>query len=201
MRDEEYVLKAKNGDDSACEYILNKYKPMVRSISRAYFLLGGDREDVVQEGMIGLYRAICNYDLADGKNAGEENAGFATYANICIRRQIYSAIKAAARQKHMPLNDYVSLNSEENTSSIEAAGRQEPLAGSMNPEDIVINREARDILRGKINGKLSRFEKEVLEQYLKGCKYEEIGAMFGKESKSIDNALQRIKKKLKEAGS
>jgi len=200
MCDEEYVLKAKKGDDTACEYILIKYKPMVRSISRAYFLLGGDREDIVQEGMIGLYRAICSYEPQEGESCGQDNAGFATYANICIRRQIYSAIKAAARQKHMPLNDYISLNSEENTSSIEAAGRQEPLCGWMNPEEIVINREARDILREKIQGKLSKFEKEVLEYYLKGCRYEEIGALLGKESKSVDNALQRIRKKLKEAG-
>ena len=200
MRDEEYVLEAKNGNDIACEYILNKYKPMVRSISRAYFLLGGDREDIVQEGMIGLYRAICSYELPDGEVSGQENAGFATYANICIRRQIYSAIKAASRQKHMPLNDYVSLNSEENTSTIEAAGGPELLAGLMNPEEIIINREATEILRRKIEGKLSKFEKEVLKQYLNGCKYEEIGAMLGKESKSIDNALQRIRKKLKEVG-
>lgn len=198
MCDEEYVLKAKNGDENACEYILNKYKPMVRSVSRAYFLLGGDREDVVQEGMIGLYRAVCSYEPAENSaESPEGSAGFATYANICVRRQIFSAIKAAARQKHMPLNDYVSLNSEENSSSIEGC-RQDSLYRQMNPEEIVINREARDILRGKINGQLSKFEKDVLEQYLRGCKYEEIGAVLGKESKSIDNALQRIKKKLKE---
>lgn len=191
MCDEEYVLRAKNGDDGACEYILNKYKPMVRSVSRAYFLLGGDREDIVQEGMIGLYRAVCSYSPAVSE---DEMAGFATYANICVRRQILSAIKAAARQKHMPLNDYVSLNSEENTSSLEAAGL-------LNPEEIVIHREALDILHDKIEGRLSKFEKQVLEQYLKGCKYEEIGAVLGKESKSIDNALQRIKKKLKEVKS
>ena len=191
MCDEEYVLRAKNGDDGACEYILNKYKPMVRSVSRAYFLLGGDREDIVQEGMIGLYRAVCSYLPAASE---DEAAEFATYANICVRRQILTAIKAAARQKHMPLNDYVSLNSEENTSSLEAEGL-------MNPEEIVIHREALDILHGKIEGRLSRFEKQVLEQYLKGCKYEEIGAVLGKESKSIDNALQRIKKKLKEVSS
>lgn len=193
MCDEEYVLKAKNGDDTACEYILNKYKPMVRSISRAYFLLGGDREDIVQEGMIGLYHAVCSYTPPDETGPTQENAGFATYANICIRRQIYSAIKAAARQKHMPLNNYVSLNSEEDASALD-------IAGLLNPEEIVISREARDILRGKINGKLSAFEKEVLEQYLKGCRYEEIGALLGKESKAVDNALQRIRKKLKEAG-
>ena len=200
MRDEEYVLRARNGDDAACEYILNKYKPMVRSISRAYFLLGGDREDVVQEGMIGLYRAVCTYHSPSETDSAQEGAGFETYANICVRRQIYSAIKAAARQKHMPLNDYISLNSGADASSIEAAGSQEPLTGQMNPEEIIINREARDILREKINGKLSKFEKNVLEQYLKGGTYEEIGMLLGKESKSIDNALQRIKKKLKEVG-
>ena len=106
MRDEEYVLKARNGDEGACESLLNKYKPMVRSISRAYFLLGGDQEDVVQEGMIGLYRAVCTYHPETAADSRQESASFETYANICVRRQIYSAIKAAARQKHMPLNDY-----------------------------------------------------------------------------------------------
>ena len=111
MRDEEYVLKARNGDEGACESLLNKYKTMVRSISRAYFLLGGDQEDVVQEGMIGLYRAVCTYHPETAADSRQESASFETYANICVRRQIYSAIKAAARQKHMPLNDYISLNS------------------------------------------------------------------------------------------
>lgn len=193
MNDEEYVLKAKNGDENACAYILNKYKPMVRSISRTYFLLGGDREDIVQEGMIGLYKAVCNYEPA-----GDGTAGFSTYANICVKRQIYSAIKAAARQKHMPLNDYISLNNEANASSIEAAGQREWMAALMNPEDIVISQEAYQMLLCKIGGRLSKFEREVLEQYLNGRKYEEIGTILGKESKSVDNALYRIKKKLKE---
>lgn len=183
--DVEYVFKAQSGDDSACEYILEKYKPVVRCVSRTYFLLGGDSEDIVQEGMIGLYRAICSF-------SAEETASFATYANICIRRQICTAIKAAARQKHMPLNDYISLDNEESEYSIAAE--------FMNPENIIINQERHDNLYKAIEGKLSKFEKAVVKEYLHGKTYEEIGAMFGKERKSIDNALQRIRKKLKEAG-
>lgn len=193
MSDEEYVLKAQSGDDSACEYILNKYKPMVRSVSRTYFLLGGDRDDIVQEGMIGLYKAVCAYDPHD-------EAGFQTYAGICVRRQIYSAIKAASRHKHMPLNDYISLNSSDESSvDGSAEGRDFFAAQLMNPEDIVINREQIDILHGEIDGKLSKFEKAVLAQYMSGRTYDEIAAKLGKNTKAIDNALQRIKRKLKEA--
>ena len=148
--DEQYVLQAKKGDDNACEYILEKYKSMVRSVSRAYFLLGGDREDIVQEGMIGLYRAVCSF-------SAEESANFSTYANICIRRQICSAIRVAARQKHMPLNDYISLDSSENEESIEAEGLQHLISELMNPEDIVINRERHENVYKAIEGKLSKF--------------------------------------------
>lgn len=193
MSDEEYVLKAQSGDDSACEYILNKYKPMVRSVSRTYFLLGGDRDDIVQEGMIGLYKAVCAYDPHD-------DAGFQTYAGICVRRQIYSAIKAAARNKHMPLNDYISLNSSDESSvDGNAESREHFDVRLMNPEDIVIYREQIDILQGEIDGRLSKFEKAVLRQYMSGRTYDEIAVKLGKNTKAIDNALQRIKRKLKEA--
>ncbi|MBO5147887.1 MAG: sigma-70 family RNA polymerase sigma factor [Clostridia bacterium] len=180
--DEEIVLQAQKNDESACEYILNKYKPMVRSVSRTYFLLGGDSDDIVQEGMIGLYRAVCSFST-------EEGASFSTYANVCVRRQICTAIKAAARKKHSPLNDYISLDYHDNGE----------LSVMFDPETIIENRERREHIYKEIEEKLSRFEKNVLSEYLKGGTYEEIGAIFGKESKSIDNAIQRIRRKLKGA--
>lgn len=177
--DEEHVLQAQKGNDVACEYILNKYKSIVRSASRTYFLLGGDSDDIVQEGMIGLYKAICNYSAGEGVD-------FSAYAIICIKRQIYTAIKTAARKKHQPLNDYVSLDNREELSDD-------------NPVSIIENREWRENLYKEIEEKLSKFEKIVLSEYLKGGTYEEIGVTLGKESKSIDNAIQRIRRKLKGA--
>lgn len=179
--DEDHVSQAQKGDEAACEYILNKYKPMVRSVSRTYFLLGGDSDDIVQEGMIGLYRAVCSYRQT-------ENAAFSTYANICVRRQICSAIKAAARKKHQPLNDYISLDYHENGTPV-----------LPDPESIIESRERSENLYRAIEEKLSKFEREVLREYLKGGTYEEIGVIFNKEVKSIDNAIQRIRKKLKGA--
>ena len=128
--DEEYVLQAQKGNDVACEYILNKYKSIVRSASRTYFLLGGDSDDIVQEGMIGLYKAICNYSAGEGVD-------FSAYAIICIKRQIYTAIKTAARKKHQPLNDYVSLDNREELSDD-------------NPVSIIENREWRENLYKEI---------------------------------------------------
>ena len=179
--DEDYVSQAQKGDESACEYILNKYKPMVRSVSRTYFLLGGDSDDIVQEGMIGLYRAVCSFSANEG-------ASFTTYAGVCVRRQICTAIKTAARKKHQPLNDYVSLDSHKNGTELFS-----------DPESIIENNEWRENLYKEIEEKLSKFEKNVLKEYLRGGTYEEIGAIFGKETKSIDNAIQRIRKKLKGA--
>lgn len=178
--DEEYVSQAQKGNENACEHILNKYKPMVRSASRAYFLLGGDSDDIVQEGMIGLYRAVCSYSAKEGTS-------FSVYASICIKRQIYTAIKNAARKKHQPLNDYVSIDN-----------REELLDD--NPISIIENREWRENLYKEIEERLSKFEKCVLDEYLKGGTYEEIGLLLGKEEKSIDNAIQRIRRKLKGAG-
>ena len=182
MPDEDVVVLAQEADGAALEFLLNKYKNFVRTKARSYFLIGADHEDIVQEGMIGLYRAVCSFST-------EEGASFSTYANVCVRRQICTAIKAAARKKHSPLNDYISLDYHDNGE----------LSVMFDPETIIENRERREHIYKEIEEKLSRFEKNVLSEYLKGGTYEEIGAIFGKESKSIDNAIQRIRRKLKGA--
>ncbi len=189
LKIDELVIQAQKNDDEACELILEKFKPMVLAISRAYFLLGGDKEDLVQEGMIGLYKAIITY-------SSKKEATFSTYANICIRRQLCTAINNASRKKHMPLNDYVSLSGflEENSNDFSGFITLD----SMDPEEILINKERIDTLYGSINSKLSKLEKEVLFEFLKGSPYEKIAAKIGKETKAVDNALQRIRKKLKE---
>ncbi len=187
--DEDFVIKAQSNDNEACEQILEKYKPMVLCISRAYFLLGGDKDDLVQEGMIGLYKAIISYST-------EKAATFSTYANVCIRRQLCTAIKNASRKKHMPLNDYVSLSSFSGDENDDFSGFI--TMNLMNPEEIVISKERIEALYGSIDQKLSKLEKDVLFEFLKGRPYDKIAAKIGKESKAVDNALQRIRKKLKE---
>lgn len=187
--DESLVIKAQGNDNEACEEILEKYKPMVLGISRAYFLFGGDKEDLMQEGMIGLYKAVISY-------SPEKDATFSTYANICIRRHLYTAIKNASRKKHMPLNDYVSFSTFLDGTSDDLSGLVK--FDAMNPEDIIINQERIEALYGSIDKKLSKLEKAVLSEYLKGSPYDRIASKIGKESKAVDNALQRIRKKLKE---
>ena len=180
--DEELIDRLREGESSIIDYIMDKYKNLVRSKARSMYILGADTEDLIQEGMIGLYRAVCSFST-------EEGASFSTYANVCVRRQICTAIKAAARKKHSPLNDYISLDYHDNGE----------LSVMFDPETIIENRERREHIYKEIEEKLSRFEKNVLSEYLKGGTYEEIGAIFGKESKSIDNAIQRIRRKLKGA--
>lgn len=189
--DEEIIIKrAQSGDGEAVEYILEKYRNFVRAKSRTYFLIGADREDIIQEGMIGLYKAIRDYDASSGTN-------FKTFADICIIRQIITAIKTATRQKHMPLNSYVSLNKpiydNENENAL-----LDSLSGKdrLDPEEIMINRERYNIIEQKIADALSKYESEVLKLYLEGKSYVDIACSLKKSEKSIDNALQRIKKKI-----
>lgn len=189
--DEETIIKrAQCGDGEAVEYILEKYRNFVRAKSRTYFLIGADREDIIQEGMIGLYKAIRDYDASSGTN-------FKTFADICIIRQIITAIKTATRQKHMPLNSYISLNkplydSENENALLDSLGEKNRL----DPEEIMINRERYDIIEQKITDALSKYESEVLKLYLEGESYIDIACTLKKSEKSIDNALQRIKKKI-----
>lgn len=190
LSDEELVELSVTGDKSATEYILDKYKNFVKAVVRMYFLVGADRDDVVQEGMIGLFKAIRDFD-------NTKQTSFKSFAEICVRRQVLTAIKNATRQKHMPLNSYISLskpayddNSEDTL--IDTLTVNE----STNPEELFIGKENIEILGVKIEENLSKLEKEVLKMYLNGVSYQEIASIMGRPPKSIDNALQRVKKKL-----
>lgn len=188
--DEEIVELCHQGDETAEEYLLDKYKNFVRSKARSYFLIGADHEDIVQEGMIGLYKAIRDY-------RPEKLSSFRAFAELCITRQIITAIKTATRQKHIPLNSYISLNkplydeeSDRTLLDVLVEGRVS------NPEEIIINREDLINIHEKINDVLSGLEQDVLNAYLDGKSYQEIAAALGRHVKSIDNALQRVKRKL-----
>ena len=190
MADEDIVALCRTGDAVAVEYLLNKYKNFVRSKARSYFLIGADHEDIVQEGMIGLYKAIRDF-------RPEKLSSFRAFAELCITRQIITAIKTATRQKHIPLNSYVSLNkplydeeSDRTLLDVCAEGH------SANPEELLISQEYLRGIHQKIDEVLSSLEQEVLAAYLDGKSYQEIADMLGRHVKSIDNALQRVKRKL-----
>ena len=183
-------LSKNNGDSLALEYLIEKYKKVVRIKARGYYIMGGDSEDIMQEGMIGLYKAIRDYDESKQVN-------FYSFAILCIIRQIHTAIKSANRQKHIPLNSSLSLDRavyEEN----EDFTYLETLANSdiTNPENLIISIENKTALEKHIGETLSALEKRVLFLYLRGKSYSEIASIIGKDEKSIDNALQRIKKKV-----
>jgi len=190
LSDEELISYAQEGNNDALEYVINKYKNFVRSRARSYFLIGADREDIIQEGMIGLYKAIRDFD------AGKQSS-FRAFAELCITRQIITAIKTATRQKHIPLNSYVSLNkpvfdedSDKTLLDILGQGKM------VDPEEMLINREDYAGMETRIGELLSSLEWEVLSLYLDGKSYQEIAEELDKQIKSIDNALQRVKRKL-----
>ncbi len=190
MKDEDIVKLARTGDRLALEYLLAKYKGFVRFKSRSYFLVGADGEDIIQEGMIGLYKAIRDYDE-------DKRASFRVFAEICITRQIITAIKTATRQKHIPLNSYISLNK-----PIYDEGTDRTLLDTVSgtkitdPEELVISSEELYFIEGQIAELLSELEWKVLMGYLDGKSYQEIAEELDRHVKSIDNALQRVKKKL-----
>ena len=190
MADEQVVRLAQDADGAALEYLLNKYKNFVRTKARSYFLIGADHEDIVQEGMIGLYKAIRDYKA-------ERLSSFRAFAELCVTRQIITAIKTATRQKHIPLNSYISLNKpiyeEDSDRTLLDVITEE---GMSNPEEMIIDREDLSVIEGKIGQMLSDLEKEVLVRYMEGKSYVEIADEMHRHVKSIDNALQRIKRKL-----
>ena len=189
MEDGELVRLAET-DEMALEYLLNKYKYFVRAKARSYFLIGADREDLVQEGMIGLYKAIRDY-------RDDRQASFRAFAELCITRQIITAIKTATRQKHKPLNSYVSLNKPIYDEESDRTLFDVILGPKVsNPEEIMIDREDLAAVEEKIGEVLSDLEWKVLELNLQGKSYQEIAEILGRRSKSIDNALQRVKTKL-----
>ncbi|MGI6678224.1 MAG: RNA polymerase sporulation sigma factor SigH [Dehalobacterium sp.] len=190
MADEDIVEFAKSGNISAQEYLINKYKNFVRAKARSYFLIGADREDIIQEGMIGLYKAIRDF-------RGDKLSSFRAFAELCITRQIITAIKTATRQKHIPLNSYVSLNKpiydEDSDRTL-----LDVISGAKitDPEELVISREEFDDIEEKMGEILSSLEWRVLMFYLEGKSYQEIAMDLNRHVKSIDNALQRVKRKL-----
>ncbi len=191
MSDEEIVLDAKESDNTiALDYLINKYRNFVRAKARSYFLIGADREDIIQEGMIGLYKAIRDFRT-------DKLSSFRAFAELCVTRQIITAIKTATRQKHIPLNSYVSLNKpiydEDSDRTL-----LDVLSGSKisDPEELVISREEFIDIEEKMGEILSDLEWKVLMAYLDGKSYQEIAVELDRHVKSIDNALQRVKRKL-----
>lgn len=190
MTDEQIVKLAQEADGMALEYLLNKYKNFVRSKARSYFLIGADHEDIVQEGMIGLYKAIRDFKE-------DKLSSFRAFAELCITRQIITAIKTATRQKHIPLNSYVSLNKPIYEEESDRTLLDVITEGWVtNPEDLLISKEDLSSIEGQIGEMLSGLEKQVLFYYLDGKSYQEISEDLGRHVKSIDNALQRVKRKL-----
>ena len=190
ITDEELVDAVREGNSEALEHLINKYKNFVRAKARSYFLIGADREDIVQEGMIGLYKSIRDF-------RGDKLASFKAFAELCITRQIITAIKTATRQKHIPLNSYVSLDKpiydEDSDRTL-----LDVICGSRvtDPEELIINQEEFSGLEDKMGEILSDLERRVLMLYLDGRSYQEIALDLDRHVKSIDNALQRVKRKL-----
>ena len=186
IKDEELIFRFKNGESEILDYLMEKYKNMVRKKARTMFLIGGENDDLIQEGMIGLFKAVRDYQP-------DKDASFQTFAGICVDRQIYNAIQSSNRQKHQPLNSYISLSEQD--------GENEEHLGDAwveNPESFIIDQENVQSLEQEITTTLSPMENQVLEYYLAGNGYGEIAQIMGKTPKSIDNALQRIRTKIKE---
>lgn len=186
MTDEQLIRDLRDGESEIIDYIMEKYKEMVRKEANAMYLLGGENDDLIQEGMIGLFKAVQSYDT-------EKETSFASFAALCVRRQIYSAIAAAGRKKHKPLNSYVSLYEESDDQAtlidtVEAGGQY-------NPEDLIISMEYLELLEEELEKSLSDLENRVLYLHLRGTDYKTIAKLLDRSPKTIDNALQRIKSK------
>ncbi|SEL18038.1 MULTISPECIES: RNA polymerase sporulation sigma factor SigH [unclassified Butyrivibrio] len=191
--DEELITRLRDGESDVTDYIMNKYKNLVRTKAASMYILGADKDDLIQEGMIGLFKAVRDYD------AGRD-ASFKTFADLCISRQMYTAIQASNRKKHAPLNGYISLYSKLGDSEEDKEFSLDQVLENINdndPESMMIDREnTRDIEKFIENG-LSDFEQAVLELHLTGMSYVEIARVLGRDEKSTDNALQRLKNKIR----
>lgn len=188
LSDEQLIEKLRAGETKWMDYLLDKYKPLVRKKANAMYLIGGETDDLIQEGMIGLFKAIRDYD------AGKE-ASFSSFAQLCVSRQIYSAVEASNRKKHTPLNTYVSFYSQADE---EGKSLAETLVSDdlYNPEELMIDQENVHFFWEKLKEHLSAMERQVLDEYLSGLNYQQIAEKMGKSPKAIDNALQRIKGKI-----
>ena len=191
ISDEELIARLRDGETIIEDYLMEKYKGLVRQKARAMFLIGGDTDDLIQEGMIGLYKAIRSYEP-------DKHTSFRSFADLCVTRQIITAVKNSTRQKHAPLNMYVSLNKTVNEEDEKETSILDLLTAKeiVNPEEILIGQEDLAEMQRKMDKRLSGMEKKVLTYYLEGLDYQQIAITMGKNSKSIDNALQRIKHKV-----
>ena len=193
-RDEELIVFYREGEQEVADYLMNKYKNLVRSCAKSMYILGADAEDLIQEGMIGLFKAIRDYDF-------KHEALFSTFAKVCVSRQIYTAVEASGRKKHMPLNTYVSFYSEMEP---EKDGTKFELSGVLeseekSPEENVIDKENVEFIEQIIQSQLSQKERQTLELHMTGMTTSEIAKILGEEEKSTDNALQRAKNKIRKA--
>lgn len=192
VTDEELIVRLRDGEGQITDYIMEKYKNLVRSKAGSMYILGADRDDLIQEGMIGLFKAIRDYDSG-------RDASFFTFAELCISRQMYSAVQAAGRMKHIPLNSYISLYGSSTEQGEEENGAMvEILADKgLNPEDLVIDKENVELLEKRMEQELSSFEKQVLDLHITGMSYSQIAKVLSRDEKSTDNALQRVKNKIR----
>ncbi len=197
-QDEELIVRLRNGEEAITDYIMEKYKNLVRSKAKSMFILGADNEDLIQEGMIGLFKAIRDYDVG-------RDASFYTFADLCIARQMYTAVQASHRKKHAPLNTSISLNAEVMLEG-ELEGRASAILMNvlatnerMNPESVILDQERVANMEAIIEQELSGLELQVLELYITGMSYTEIAKVLNQDPKTTDNALQRTKAKLKKA--
>ena len=194
ISDEEIVSRIHQGEQPAIDYLMEKYKYLVRSKAKALFLIGGDKDDLIQEGMIGLYKAIRDYQ------PNKDNSFF-NFADLCVSRQIYSAIKASNRKKNIPLNNYISIYTPAYSENSDADEKEELVdiifqKNMSNPEELVIDKENTSMIEYELVRRLSELEKQVLNLYMQDLKYVQIAEVLNKEPKTIDNALTRIKTKL-----
>lgn len=186
--DEELIEKLRAGDTEIADYIMEKYKPLVRKKTNAMYLIGGEPEDLIQEGMIGLFKAVRDYNP-------EKEVSFFAFAELCISRQLYSALEASNRKKHIPLNTYVSFSSQEDSEGVHL--EQMITEQTISPEQLLIEQEGKREFFDQLEEKLSPMEKKVLYLYLEGSSYTQIAEYMDKTPKSIDNTLQRIRGKIK----
>lgn len=192
LTDEELVVSARAGNETALDTVMKRHKSLVRMRARPYFLIGADRDDLIQEGMIGLFKAVGDFDPS-------LKVSFRAFAEMCITRQLITAIKSASRQKHRPLNSYISLNRDAGEADIEHLYRGSAGApGAADPVESVLAAERLKAVRDITKNKLTSIEMTVVNEYLSGNSYREIAAGLGCQAKAVDNALQRVKRKMRE---
>lgn len=195
ISDEELILRYRDGEEEAIDYLINKYKNLVRKKAGSMFLIGGDHDDLIQEGMLGMFKAVRDYEVGRDVN-------FFTFADLCVSRQIYTAVQASNRKKHLPLNTYISIYGQ--VSREEEGEGESPIflnrilgTQEENPEEMVLAQERLEDIEAAIEQELSSFERKVFELHLTGMTYTEIAKVLGRDEKSTDNALQRIKVKIR----